>query len=158
MNRKAMKEAMKASISEVLETMFFLPLEFSETEADCALLQIAPVKLKCAGLRFQGPFGGEATFLIPNASARSLTADFMGRDLDEIGGEDVDATIKELLNMICGKALSLFEAKAVFKLGIPEMVNPGKVLDGFLSREERNIALLFDAMDDQLGVRIVMDS
>jgi CheY-specific phosphatase CheX len=158
MDREAMKEAMKTSISEVLETMFFLPLEVSEAEADSPLFQISPEKLKCTSLKFQGPYTGEAIFLIPNALAGSLTADFMGRDSNQVDGEDVDGTIKELLNMICGKTLSLFQAKSTFKLGIPEMVNPGEALDDFFSHKEQNIALLCDAIDDQLGVRIVIDS
>ncbi len=158
MDREALKEAMKASISEVLETMFFLPLEVSEAETESPLFQVSPEKLKCASLKFQGPYTGEAIFLIPKALAGSLTADFMGRESDQIDGEDIDGTIKELLNMICGKTLSLFEAKTTFKLGIPETVNPSEVLDSFFSHKERNIALLCDAIDDQLGVRIVLDS
>ena len=158
MDREAMKEAMKTSISEVLETMFFLPLEVSEAKADSPLFQISPEKLKCAGLKFQGPYTGEAIFLVPTALAGSLTADFMGWDSDQVDDEDVDGTIKEILNMICGKTLSLFEAKTTFKLGIPEMVNPGETLDDFFSHKERNIALLCDAIEDQLGVRIVIDS
>jgi CheY-specific phosphatase CheX len=158
MDREAMKEAMKTSISEVLETMFFLPLEVFEAEPDSPLFQMSPEKLKSVSLKFQGRFAGEAVFVIPTDLAGSLTADFMGQDPDQIEDEDVDGTIKELLNMICGKALSLFEAKTIFKLGIPEMMNSGEALEGFFSHTERNIALLCDAIADQLGVRIVVGS
>lgn len=158
MDREAMKEAMKTSISEVLETMFFLPLEVSEAEPDSPLFQMSPEKLKSVSLKFQGRFAGETVFLIPTDLADSLTADFMGREPDQIEDEDVDGTIKELLNMICGKALSLFEAKTTFKLGIPEMINSGEALKGFFSHTERNIALLCNAIDNQLGVRIVVGS
>jgi len=156
MDRKALKEAMKTSISEVLETMFFLPLEVSETETDAPLFRIPPEKLTSARLEFQGVFQGEAFFLIPHTLATSLTADFMGRESSEIDPDDVQGTLKELLNMICGKALSLLDPKQIFKLGIPEIINSGMALEGFCSKEESDITLVFNAIENQLAVRIVI--
>ncbi|MBW2095886.1 MAG: chemotaxis protein CheX [Deltaproteobacteria bacterium] len=154
MDREALKEAMKTSISEVLETMFFLPLEVSETETDGPLFRIPPEKLTSARLQFQGRFQGEAMFLVPYTLATSLTADFMGQEPGKIGPDDVQGTLKELLNMICGKALSLFDPKESFNLGIPEMIDSGKALGGFCSKEENDITLVFNAIENQLAVRM----
>jgi hypothetical protein len=96
--------------------------------------------------------------LIPHSLAGSLTADFLGQELDEIGMAEVEETTKELLNMICGKALSLFDPKAVFKLGIPEMVHSGEISDTVFSGNGEDITLLYNASENQLAVKIVIHS
>lgn len=156
MDSRALKNAMKVSISEVLETMFFMPLEEAEIKMDSALLQTPLNKLACARLIFQGPFSGEVIFLLPHTLAYSLTADFMGQDPNETGPEDMEGTLKELLNMICGKMLSLYDSKAVFKLGIPEKINLAEPLHNFLNTENDAINLIFDTMEEQLALHLAL--
>jgi chemotaxis protein CheY-P-specific phosphatase CheC len=158
MDREALKEAMKTSISEVLETMFFLPLEMAETRTEDPWSHIPREKLNYTRLKFQGPFSGEAFFLIPFSLGTSLTGDFLGQEANDIGTNEVEETTRELLNMICGKALSLLDPKAVFKLGIPETIRHEELINSIFSDNERDITLLCSTSHDQLAVKIAIHS
>ena len=52
MERKALIRAMKNSISEVIETMFFLPVDFSDT------VNAEEIQMSVTKLDFSGPFSG----------------------------------------------------------------------------------------------------
>ncbi len=158
MGWEALKEATKTSISEVLETMFFLPLEVSESEGGGDLSEISKDQLMGAGLKFTGPMAGEVVFLIPIKLARSLTADFLGQENADVGTGDIEETVKELVNMITGKALSLFDDEAIFKLGIPEAAEPAEPMDSFFSEDDNAFTLLFNAIEHQLALRITIGS
>lgn len=158
MDLEALKEATKTSISEVLETMFFLPLEVSESEDGGDLAQLPKDQLTGACLKFDGPIAGEVTFLIPVNLARSLTADFLGQEEGEVGKDEMVGTVKEVVNMITGKALSLYDESAVFKLGIPFGEVSAESASGFFSKDDKAFTLLFNAIAHQLALRINIDS
>jgi CheY-specific phosphatase CheX len=158
MGWEALKEATKISISEVLETMFFLPLEASESEGGEDLSQIPKDQLTGASLKFSGPITGKVVFLLPITLARSLTSDFLGEEDAEVGPDEMEGTIKEIVNMITGKALSLTDGKAVFKLGIPEGADITEDLNSFFSEDDNAFTLLFNAIEHQLALRICIES
>jgi CheY-specific phosphatase CheX len=158
MDWKVLKEATKASISEVLETMFFLPLEVSESERGRDLSQTPRDQLIGASLRFGGPIAGKVFFLIPIALARSLTADFLGQETADVGPDEMEGTVKEAVNMITGKTLSVFDEKSVFKLGIPDLMNPAELTNDFFSDNDDAFTLLFDAIEHQLALRIAIET
>lgn len=120
MEKTEWMNATKASISDVLETMFFLPIEFSEWGG---LGKLEPPEndlfLGCR-LSFTGPFSGFLLFLVPSKLARSLTASFLGEEEGEVGDAEVTGTVKEILNMVTGKSFSILDDAAVFELGLPE--------------------------------------
>lgn len=157
MERVTMREAMITSISEVLETMFFLPLDISEVELGKGIIPTLPQKLIGCTLRFSGLFGGELVFLIPLPLARTLTADFVGEDREEIDERTVEETTKELLNMITGKTLSLFDSNALFRLGIPEVMEADQVRSALYPEDgQETIMLLLNAKDERMAVKMVV--
>jgi len=158
MGWEALKEATKTSISDVLETMFFLPLELSESKGGGGLSQTPKDQLMGVGLKFSGPMSGEVVILLPIKLARSLTADFLGQENAGVGTSEMEGTVKELVNMITGKALSLFDEGAIFKLGIPEAAEPAAPIDGFFSEDDNAFTLLFNAIEHQLALRITIGS
>jgi len=158
MGWEALKETTKISISEVLETMFFLPLEASESEGGGDLSQIPKDQLTGASLDFSGPIAGKVVFLIPIKLARSLTSDFLGQENADVASDEMEGTIKEVVNMIMGKALSLIDEKAIFKLGIPEISDISEEMDRFFSKEDNAFTLLFNAIEHQLAFRVIIGS
>ena len=84
MKKESLITAMKNSISNVLETMFFLPLVFSDDvhKKDCWSGKTD--QIMAARLDFDGPFSGYCVFYIPKKFAVSMTANFMGR-AEELG-------------------------------------------------------------------------
>lgn len=122
MTRIAMMKAMKASISNVLETMFFLMVQISG--GHCTPQEWFPRSqpLMGATLNFNGPVTGTFYLLIPLNMAEQIAANFLGLNAEEINVEQRKDTVKEALNMIGGGILSNMEQNGAFKLGIPKMI------------------------------------
>ncbi len=158
MDWEALKEATKISISEILETMFFLPLEASESKAGGDLSQMPKDQLMGASLDFTGPMAGKVVFLIPIKLARSLTSDFLGQENVDVDSDEMEGTIKEVVNMITGKTLSLIDEKGIFKLGIPEAADIEGQMDRFFSKEDNAFTLLFNAIEHHLAFRVIIRS
>jgi len=113
---------MKASISEVMETMFFLPFEFEDGGDVNEILRNTDGGTLACKLAYTGPFSGLSCFLIPVKVAKELTANFLGEDKERVTELHMAGTVKEILNMITGKAFSLYDNQAMFRLGIPEIM------------------------------------
>jgi chemotaxis protein CheY-P-specific phosphatase CheC len=136
MDRELLKKTMRTSISEVLEKMFFLPLDFSEAGAPEELWEDpAAADLMALSLSFSGPFSGSLIFLIPRKLGTDMTADFMGVERDVVPAEHVEQTAKEVLNMIAGSTFGSLDDQAVFELGIPESVPVGSAREALSTRE-----------------------
>jgi CheY-specific phosphatase CheX len=121
---KAILTAMKTSISEVMETMFFLPVEFVE---EPALKQIKALKgrqNKACRLDFSGDFSGSAYLLVPNPLLLEMAENFMGESGESMKEEILDGTLTEAVNMMAGNALRRIKTKIPFELSIPKLV-PG---------------------------------
>ncbi len=129
MDRDLLMKAMKASISEVLEKMFFLPLDVSDAGTWSDFWgDPAAAKPIAVRLAFNGPFSGHFIFFIPRSLGGELTADFMGIEQEAVPPEHVDQTAKEILNMIAGTTFGALDEQAVFQLGIPETISAESVL------------------------------
>ena len=116
MERKALIRAMKNSISEVIETMFFLPVDFSDT------VNAEEIQMSVTKLDFSGPFSGSFVLFIPEEFAVSLTANFLGKDKEKVSEDNVIETSKEVINMIAGSTFANLDDQAVFDLNIPENI------------------------------------
>ena len=153
MKNKDMTMAMKNSISDVLETMFFLSLDFSN---DLDLLERwdrGKDPIIAAKLSFSGPLSGYAVFCIPKKSALSITADFMGKDEQEISDDQIDGTVKEIINMIIGNTFSLYDPDAVFDLGVPELVGFHDFIKN-LSDSEKRFSVVIETMENYLAFQM----
>ena len=149
MERETLITAMKSSISEVMETMFFLPVEFpnlEELQSSDKADQIIVSKLN-----FSGSFSGYFILSVPGKLALSLTSDFIGEDENNISGEQKSETMKEILNMLAGGAFTHYDDSALFNLDIPETVNFGKAETDDSGLEEK-IIVIIQTPDDCLSL------
>jgi CheY-specific phosphatase CheX len=156
MEKQSLMASMRASISEVMETMFFLPLEFEDGRNVNEILRSADGGTLACKLAFSGPFSGLSCFLIPAKVAQALTANFMGQDTDRVTEEQMAGTVKEMLNMITGKGFSLYDNQAVFKLGIPEIMLPEKWAHVVTKDAKEVINLYVNTADGDLGLMLVI--
>jgi CheY-specific phosphatase CheX len=156
MEKPSLMASMKASISEVMETMFFLPLEFEDTGDIKEIVRSADDRTLACELRFYGPFSGFSLFLIPGKVAQRLTANFLGEDTDRVTEEHLTGTVKEILNMITGKAFSLYDNRSAFKLGIPEIIPPEKCAHVVTRDVKEALNLCVKTADGDLGLMMVI--
>ena len=122
MEKKSLITAMKNSISEVLEMMFFLPVDLPDTARSERLWDSVAGDILSVRLGFNGPVSGDFIFCIPEKLAASLTAGFLGKNEDSIAEKHITETVTEILNMIAGNTFSILDNQSVFNLDIPEMV------------------------------------
>ena len=155
MENNVLKTAMMNSISDVLETMFFLPLDFSEASSAQEIWGNEKDQIVAATLKFGGPFSGYCGFYIHNKLAMSITADFMGIDEENISKEHVNETVKEILNMIVGNVFSSLDPQEVFNLAVPELiVFDGNGVDPSESKEDIFIGI--DTLDSHIAFQMVI--
>jgi CheY-specific phosphatase CheX len=136
MDKSAMTDAMRASISEVLEQMFFMPIEFAarpDPEPGEASI--------IARLGFNGTVAGIFILQVPAALAQTVSADFLGVARSDLSEADVTGTVLEMVNMLAGGALSTYDAHALFDLQIPQLISKqdmnvlaGQDADGIMIR------------------------
>jgi len=153
MENKDMKMAMKNSISDVLETMFFLSLDFSNDLDLLGLWDTGKDPMIAAKLSFSGPLSGYAVFCIPKKLALSITADFMGKDEQEISDDQIDGTVKEIINMIIGNTFSLYDPEAVFDLGVPELVGFHDFIKN-LSDSGKRFSVVIETLENYLAFQM----
>jgi len=153
MKNKDMTTAMKNSISDVLETMFFLSLDFSDDIDILELWNTGKDPVIAAKLSFSGPLSGYAVFCIPKKSALSITADFMGKDEQEISDDQINDTIKEIINMIIGNTFSMYDSDVVFDLGVPELVEFHDSIKG-LPDSEKSFSVVIETMENYLAFQM----
>ena len=147
MEKKTLITAMKSSISEIMETMFFTPVEFPDTVPEELPDLKKHDKIIAGRLNFKGPFSGYFILSVPKKLASLLTADFLGEDQENISGEQLSETIKEILNMLAGGTFTYYDNNAVFNLDIPEIVNSDK--DG--TGQEEKLVIIAQTPDEYLS-------
>lgn len=155
MKKEALITAMKSSISDILETMFFLPLDFSDAVNIKELWNLEKDEIMVAGLNFDGPFSGYYAFYIPQKLAVKISADFMGKDKESISDNQVSETIKEIINMIAGNTFSIYDQQAVFNLEIPEMARFSE-LGANPSDSENQIFIGIKTIEDHLALQMAI--
>jgi CheY-specific phosphatase CheX len=120
---------MTTSISEVMETMFYTPVEFGEDSvlSKSGLANTKPNKV--SQLKFNGDFSGSLTLAVPEELLIEVTENFMGEPRESLEDEHIMGTLTEMLNMICGNALSKMDPKVPFNLEIPTVIDEDKIPD-----------------------------
>ncbi len=122
-----LSKAAKDSIFEVMETMFYLPVEFVQESilGESGLYEKMP-GMACQ-LEFTGDFSGYLTLFIPKDLLIDMTKSFMGESQKNPEKDVVLGTLTETLNMICGNALSRVDSKNPFQLDLPEVIDESKL-------------------------------
>ena len=155
MEKESLTKAMKSSISEVLETMFFLPLDFSDSANKKELWETKRDQVIAAKLNFDGPYSGYCAFFLPKNIAVSLASDFMGMDEDSVSDDQVFGTVMEITNMISGNTFSLYDTQTVFNLRVPEMVKSNDYLEKIF-KSESECFVVIDTLEDHLAFQVVV--
>ncbi len=155
--KKAVKTAMMTSISEVIETMFFLSLEFNDqtTFEESGILSGKPCACK---IGFEGGFSGCFFLLVPEKLLNYMAQSFMGLDKDDLKDEHINGTIKETINMLAGSTLSGYDDKVEFQLAIPEIVDSGKATDSGKEAGEEDIVVITETTEGYLAFKTVIKS
>ena len=157
MNGLSMMETMKDSISNVLETMFFQPVQISDGNYTLEEWFSQDRSLIGVTLDFSGPSAGSFYLLIPVKTANEITANFLGLVEEEINEEQKRDTIKEALNMIGGGLLSFIDKEGAYRLGIPELIEGNNFTDNILADLKGDI-LFLETEDGHLAAGIMMET
>ncbi len=117
---KRLIQALEASISDVLETMFFCTFAV-ENPGDQGP---GPEESDASGwlaarIDFGGALKGSMCLRLPHGLAAVLTADFLGVEQDMVDDRQVGEMVKEILNMIAGNTFTRFDSGMTIDLGIP---------------------------------------
>ncbi len=155
MEKESLITAMKNSISDVLETMFFLPVDYNDSVQKEELWAGEKDLILAAKLDFDGPFSGCCVFFIPKKLAVSLAADFMGTDEEAVSDDQITGTVLEITNMIAGNTFSLYDSQAVFNLDVPEQVEFSDYLKE-VSDSESRLFIVIDTLEDRLAFQITL--
>lgn len=114
------RQALRDSVDEVLEKMFF-----AETLGEASAPDEAgdfPAGKIAVELAFEGEPSGSMCLWLTADAAHEIAADFLGIDRTEISSDQISEVVCELANMICGSVLSRVESAATFRLGVPRIV------------------------------------
>lgn len=154
MEMTVLKKAMTDSISEVLETMFFLPIDFIGGDKIEDLWDAENKDLTAAKLEFSGPFSGRIYFIMPVSQSRSITESFIG--MDEITDKHCAEAVNEIINMVAGNAFSILDSEAVFDLGIPQVANFKEIVME-KSDPEKTIFVPVNTLDEIMAFQLVLN-
>lgn len=111
------------SISDVLETMFFMPADAGESSVFNRSRLFDQSELTAARINYSGALSGSLALIVPTPLLMEMSENFMGESRENLNRELQEGTLKELLNMVCGNALRKWESGAVFELSIPEIIS-----------------------------------
>ena len=155
--KTALKTAMASSISEVLETMFFMFLDFSDNASIEKDVMGDGNKVVACKINFEGKYSGNFIFLVPENILLEMTESFMGLDRSEISEEESKGTIKEAINMLAGATLSSFDNSLVFNLSIPEIVDAQEAIAS-LKEKEDEINVVTNTAEGYIALKAVVES
>jgi CheY-specific phosphatase CheX len=105
------------AVREALEQMFFLVVLGRREAAGMPTAEAV-----AAELAFTGEACGVFRLALSRQTAAEATANFLGEDPDNITGEQINAVVCEMANIICGSALSRWRDEGLFSLNSPAIV------------------------------------
>lgn len=147
--KKILMTAMKTSISEIMETMFFLPVEFGQ-ETTLALWKLNKKNYMACRLVFTGDASGLLILVAPQNLIAQMAENFMGESRENLTKEHLSGTLTEMLNMICGNSLSKIEGKTAFELGIPEIMDISQI-------SKKEMVTIVETTDSKMAVILELD-
>ena len=156
MERDLMMKSLKDTISNVLETMFFQPLQFLDDNCTLSEWFSQGQDLYGVSLNFNGSSKGSLSLLIPFRCVTEMTANFLGLQEEEVDKEQRNDTLKEALNMIVGSMLSLMDEEGPFKLGIPQIMDENALNDK-VTGDVKGDFILFETGNSHAALGFVID-
>jgi len=142
------------SISEVLETMFFMTIETTEGAEWADLVDgVSEAKHYVSRIEFSGPLSGFFILTIPKRILSDMTVMFMGMETADVAEKHLSGTISEAINMIAGNTFSKFDDRAVFHLEIPELMDAGTLSKDGGHPEKESIFIRIETPGGFLGLQ-----
>ena len=152
--KKTLKTAMITSISDVLETMFFITIEATEVNQWADLdIDVSGGTHYVSKIDFSGPLTGFFILVVPQNILSDMTEFFMGIDAEEITEAQLSGTISEAINMIAGNAFSILDDQAVFNLEIPELLDAQSLQASSGQTENEALYLRIETPSGRLGLQ-----
>jgi CheY-specific phosphatase CheX len=147
-----MKRAMKDSIFNVLEQMFYLTVDVRETgeNSEAALLDTSLIS---SSVEFAGPCDGMFMLSIPVDLATSMAVDFLGVSTEMLSSEQITGTVKEMVNMLAGSTLGAYAPESAFDLHIPELIAASQRTKSD-SEPDNSMLLLIETPDNRMVLRL----
>lgn len=156
--KEALKTAMMTSISEVLETMFFMTFDLKENAATDELPHSSEVPLFISKIGFHGNFSGYFLLMIPENILRTMTVTFMGLDEGEITETHLNGTVLEAINMIAGNTFSNLDNQAIFDLGIPELIDKTTAAQSCSDKTQEEFFFLIENYDGRIELKVCFNT
>jgi chemotaxis protein CheY-P-specific phosphatase CheC len=152
--REALKAAMTTSISEVLETMFFMTIEATEDTdwTDLTDSTASGEKLYASKINFKGPLSGTFFLMVPESILSAMTEMFMGLEENEVTETHLSGTILEAINIVAGNTFSKLDDQTVFDLEIPDSVETASLSSITQSTDKELIFYRIETPGGNLGL------
>lgn len=147
--KKTLMKVIMTSISEVMETMFYLPVEFGE-ESELSQCGMDDKNIWISRLTFTGDASGHLILAAPENLILEMAENFMGESKENLTKEHLSGTLTEMLNMVCGNALSKIESKLPFELGIPEIIKQPEFTP-------KDIFSIIETTESKMAILLKMD-
>jgi len=152
-----LKKAIITSISDVLETMFFMVIEFDESETVEKSKIFDIQKAYGCFLKFRGPFSGKFIIFIPEDLLVEMAMDFMGEESENITWQHTEGTIKEVINMVAGNTFGHYDDTIEFNIGIPELIKKEDIKDVYNSDREEGLFFRVNTGKREIVLKIAID-
>lgn len=152
--KQALKKAMTASISEVLETMFFMTIDINDGVVPNAFVRESGENAFVSRINFGGKLSGTFFLVIPECMLRSMTETFMGLGAADVSETHLNGTVQEAINMIAGNTFSSLDNTAVYTLGIPEMTDLDSILSDCPEAAPEILFLQVETFSGNIGVKV----
>jgi CheY-specific phosphatase CheX len=156
--KEALKTAMATSISEVLETMFFMTIDLNETVTPEIMLQDSGPPPFISRIGFHGKLSGFFLLIVPENILRAMTETFMGLETDAVTETHLRGTVQEAINMIAGNTFSNMDDQAVFDLDIPELIDLKTAAAVCPEETPEAHSLLVETFAGKLGLKVCFRS
>lgn len=145
------KSSMRASISDVLGTMFYSPVEFDdETPQENIAGHFFSEDYIFCKIVVSQDLSLSVFAAISKESLKEISADFTGNY--DVSDQDCSETFKEMLNMICGGALANSYGDSDFKLGIPKIVSLSSLKKEIDTQKDGKTFLKGDLLNGEIMV------
>lgn len=145
------------SISEVMETMFYIPVEPRDGYTTAGISDLAKSgRVESATITFHGLFSGTIDLIVPESLLIIMAENFMGESRQNLTEEHLKGTLQEALNMVAGNTFSKIDSKSSFCLGVPEInTDAARDISGGNTEPCFNTSLLLvDTLDGPMGIKV----
>ena len=153
---QVLKKAIMDSISNVLETMFFMVIEFEESDTMNAFTADRKGKVMGCILRFRGPFSGHFILLVKEGLLMEMAIDFMGEEQENLTDRHINGTITEALNMIAGNAFGNYDDSIEFTIGIPNLMTDDDISTCLEAASDHDIWVKVQTPACDMAVKVVV--